>query len=102
MSGESRIILIASPRHWILWIKRYDDNYARWEKPFVIARCSRSGLDKQDAAKSLLAAVMVEDIRRFDPTLDRFHDVSEVGALSLEEIDEVANAVWRDGPSVST
>jgi hypothetical protein len=31
--------LTASRKHWNLWIKRYDDNYGRWEKPFVTARC---------------------------------------------------------------
>jgi hypothetical protein len=86
-----------APAHWLLWITRYDDNYGKWQKPFVIARCSLSGLDAKAAGMSLLAAVMLEDIRRFDPTLDRFHDVSAVGMLSARDIAEVAKAVWKDG-----
>jgi hypothetical protein len=45
--------------HWILWIKRYDDNWGKWEKPIAIARCPWRGLsDSKDAAMILLAAVL--------------------------------------------
>jgi hypothetical protein len=44
----------------------------------------------------LLAAALAEDIRQYDPELDRFHAITETGSLSMKELDAVANSVWGD------
>jgi hypothetical protein len=84
-------------KHWILWIRSYDDNYGRWERPTAMVRCPREKVDEDDkrAAMVLLAAFLTECIRLWDPELDRFHAITETGSLSMEEIDVVANAVWN-------
>jgi hypothetical protein len=53
------------------------------------------GYDK-DAAMILLAAVLAEDLRRYDSELDRFHSVAHTGLLSTGELDAVADTVWGD------
>jgi hypothetical protein len=81
--------------HWILWLKRYDDNWGRWEEPIAIARCPWKGIGyNRDAAMVLLAAVLAEDRRRYVSDLDRFHSVSDTGLLSIGDLDAVANRVY--------
>lgn len=82
--------------YWILWIKRYDDNYGRWDAAVAIARCPRNELGEDDkhAAMVLLAAAFAEDMRKYDNESDRFHGVTNTGLLSMEELDAVANTVW--------
>jgi hypothetical protein len=85
-----------SRAHWILWVKRYDDNSGRWKKPVTIARCPRTGLrDGKDAAMILLAAVLAEEIRFYESDTGRF-DINNDGLLSMGELDAVADAVWSD------
>jgi hypothetical protein len=80
--------------HWILSLKRFDDNWGKWEKPIAIARCLWNGLayDK-DAAMILLVAVLTEEIRYYSSDPGRF-DINNTGLLSMEELDAVADAVW--------
>jgi hypothetical protein len=83
--------------HWMLWLKRYDDNWGKWEKPIAIARCPRKGLDDpKDATMILLAAALAEGRRVYDPALDRFHSITGTGLLSIGELDAVADAVWGE------
>jgi hypothetical protein len=82
--------------HWNLWIEQYDDNWGKWEKPFVIARCPCIGLTDRDAAMTLLSAVLSEEQRRYDSDWGRF-DITDTGLLSMEELDTVADAVWGEG-----
>lgn len=42
-------------RHWLLWLKPYDDNWGRWDQPQVDAAAPRQRLDARAAAKLLLA-----------------------------------------------
>jgi hypothetical protein len=37
--------------HWILWLKRFDDNWGKWEKPIAIARCPWKGLQLEARVK---------------------------------------------------
>ena len=86
-----------SRTHWVLWLKRYDDNWGKWEKPIAIARCPWKGLGhNQDAAMILLAAVLAEEIRRYQSELDRFHAITSTGLLSIGELDAVADTVWGE------
>ncbi len=80
--------------HWVLWLKRFDDNWGKWEKPIAIARCPRKWIvcDK-DAAMILLAAALAEGRRVYDSELDRFHGITGTGLLAIEELDAVANLV---------
>ena len=83
-------------KHWLLWVKHYDDNWGRWERPAAFARCSREGFGEDDkaAAMILTAAFLREDIRGYDSGLDRFHMITDTGLLSEEELEAVACSVW--------
>jgi hypothetical protein len=81
-------------QHWILWLRQYDDNNGQWEEPAAKARCPRKGLADKDAAMILLGAILAEDLRRYDPDLERFHSITGTGLLSIKEIDTVADTVW--------
>jgi hypothetical protein len=62
-----------SRNHWVLWIKRYDDNYGQWEKPVALACPGEAfGNADTDAAMALLVAVFAEERRRYHADLDRF------------------------------
>jgi hypothetical protein len=80
--------------HWILWLKRYDDNWGKWEKPVVVARCpgKEIGRDK-DAAMILLAGVFSEAIRHYNSDPGPF-DINDAGLLSMWELDVVSDTVW--------
>ena len=81
--------------HWILWLRSYDDNWMKWEKPIAIARCLWKGLGyNKDAAMTLLAAFLAENLRCWDPDLDHFHTVTDTGLLPSGELDAVVDAVW--------
>jgi hypothetical protein len=82
--------------YWVLWLKQYDDNWGRWEKPTAIARCLREGIGFKAAAMILLAEALAEDIRRYDSDLDRFHEITDTGELSMDEIQAIGDAVWAD------
>jgi hypothetical protein len=67
----------------------------KWEKPIAIARCLWKGLGyNKDAAMTLLAAFLAENLRCWDPDLDRFHIITDTGLLSSGELDAAADAVW--------
>ena len=89
--------------HWVLWLRRFDDNWGKWNKPGAIARyvwkdCisdhaeGLGQIDWHNAAMILLRAVFAEEIRQYsDP--GRF-DVTSDGLLFMDELDAVADAVW--------
>jgi hypothetical protein len=84
--------------NWVLWLKRFDDNYGQWEKPTAMAKCPRKGIayDNKAAAMILLAAVLAEEIRRYNSDPGRF-DINNAYLLSMEELDAVADTVWGKG-----
>jgi hypothetical protein len=85
-----------SRTHWILWIRQYDDNWGKWEKPLAIARCPWKGFAAGDAAMTLLAAVLREGQRLYQSGWGPF-DINNTGMLSTEELNAVANAVLGEG-----
>src|SRR5262245_43282825 len=44
-------------RHWLLWVKAYDDNWSQWSQPYVAAHGPRAGLRGTDAARLLLLSL---------------------------------------------
>jgi hypothetical protein len=80
-------------KHWVLWIKRYDDNWQKWDAPIAIARCPRVDEDHKAAAMILLAGSFTEEIRQYDNELDRY-TINDTGSLSMEDLDAVADSVW--------
>jgi hypothetical protein len=82
--------------HWILWRKKYDDNWGKWENPIAIARCPWKGIGcDKDAAMILLAAVLAEEIRYYNSDPGPF-GIYDTGILSMEELAAVADTVWDD------
>jgi hypothetical protein len=81
-------------RHWLLWIKSYDDNYGRWEAAYVErSALRRGGLKPLQAGQLLLYAYWCEER---DEGVDHFHWVAEEGDLDVSDLRAVANAVWED------
>lgn len=80
-------------RHWLLWVRPYDDNWGRWDDPWVIAAAPRSGLDGRSAGKLLL--VHHWNLEREDG-LDQFHWVNEACLLTAGEFNEIGEAAWGD------
>lgn len=84
-------------RHWLLWLKPYDDNWGRWDQPQVDAAAPRQRLDARTAAKLLLAHAWAgERDQRYG--LDRFHWVNEDESLEAGEFNEIGDAVWGQEP----
>ncbi len=80
-------------RHWLLWIKSYDDNYCRWATAYVErSALRRGGLKPLQAAQLLLYAYWCEER---DEGVDHFHWVAEEGDLDVSDLRAVANAVWE-------
>jgi hypothetical protein len=77
--------------HWVLWRKRYDDNWGRWEKPIAIARYVWKDYDWHGAAMTLIAQLLAEEARYYSSDPGRF-DVNDTGLLSMEELDAGAIA----------
>jgi len=78
-------------RHWVLWLKGYDDNWSEWMAPQVVAAAPRCGLDAGSAAKLLLAHYWDQEREN---QLDAFHWVNSGGILDAGELNEVAVAAW--------
>jgi len=78
-------------RRWVLWTKPYDDNWERWEAPFVLARSPRARLVATDAARLLLIDYLAS---QRDEGTDRFHWVNEEGLLDSGELNAIADIVW--------
>jgi hypothetical protein len=80
--------------HWVLWVKHHGEELYQ---PIPIARCQRGegfAQEYKTAAMILLAAVLTEEIRRYDSELDRFHAITDTGLLSTEELNAVGDTVW--------
>jgi hypothetical protein len=51
--GIEAFYLQALKKHWVLWLRTYDDNWSRWDW-LPIGYCSRKGMDRTTAASHLL------------------------------------------------
>jgi len=80
-------------RHWVLWVKGYNDNWSRWMGLSALAVASRAGLPVYAAARPMLHECWMQER---DGGLDRFHWVNESRLLDAGELAEVAAAVWGD------
>ena len=78
--------------HWILWLKIYDDNWGKWETPFVTARLPLKGFHGSagDAAIILLTASLVDDKRSFG--LDSM-GIDDTGLLSMDELNALLDTL---------
>jgi hypothetical protein len=83
-----------SHRRWVLWHRRYDDNWMRWEDGQPVASAPRSGLTARDASLLLLAAAWRSDECR--PARDAFHWVNENGLLDGADFGDVASVAWPE------
>lgn len=81
-------------RHWVLWIKGYDDNWSRWMDPHAVAAGPRAGLNADAAARLLLHDYWAKAL---DDELDGFHWQNESGLLDAGDIASIASAVWGEG-----
>ena len=81
-------------RHWVLWIKGYDDNWSRWMEPHAVAAGPRAGLSADAAARLILRDYWAN---ARDSELDRFHWQNESGLVDAGDIASIASAVWGEG-----
>jgi len=53
--GIEAFYLQARKKHWVLWLRTFDDNWSRWDwQP--IGYCLKKGIDRTTAASHLLLA----------------------------------------------
>ena len=81
-------------RHWVLWVKGYDDNWSRWMDPSAVAAGPRAGLNANAAARLVLRDYWTN---ARDSELDRFHWQNENGLLDAGDIALIAYTVWGEG-----
>ena len=84
-------------RHWVLWVKGYDDNWSRWMDPHAVAAGPRAGLNVDAAARLILRDFWTN---AKDNELDRFHWQNENGLLDAGDITSIASAVWTEDDEV--
>jgi hypothetical protein len=78
-------------RHWILWLRYWDDNWGKWDwEP--VGCVDRKGVTERQAAIHLLLDFWKEQTDEED--LDQFHWINEEGNLTVSDMTAIARAVW--------
>lgn len=80
--------------HWLLWLRLYDDNWSRWDKPYIYAHAPRQEVSEKVAAIYLLWDSWASDAQTTD--LSHFHWINEAGFLSVEELNAIGRGVWPE------
>ena len=80
-----------SRKHWLLWLRVWDDNWERWTD-LLQAYGPRRGVPMRTAALHLLRAVLAYDEARQGD--GRFDWIAEDWILDVPEILAVAREVW--------
>jgi hypothetical protein len=81
--------------HWLLWCGGPEDNASTYISNWYAVTCMPIGdISKEDAAKFLLLAYW--DSEFGDISLDRYHWINRADALSVADINSIANEVWAE------
>lgn len=84
--------LSMSDRFWILWLRSLDDGGDPWRWDWLpYTYCLRNGVGPKTAAIYLLMEAWRWEASRY---LDRYHLISELGDLSADEVETIADMVW--------
>ena len=79
--------------HWLMWCGGPDDNASTYISNWYAVACMPiKDISQEDAAKFLLLAYW--ETEYLDISLDRYHWINRADALSVSDIESVANAVW--------
>jgi hypothetical protein len=79
--------------HWLLWCGAPEDNASTYISNWYAVACMPiKDISQEDAAKFLLLAYW--DTEYMDISLDRYHWINRADALSVADIQSIANEVW--------
>mgnify|MGYP001201834585 FL=1 len=79
--------------HWLLWCGGPDDNASTYISNWYAVACMPiKDISQEDAAKFLLLAYW--ETEYVDRSLDRYHWINRADALSVSDIQSIANEVW--------
>ena len=80
-----------SRRHWVLWLRHYDDNWGKWDWNAV------SAVPLRQASAEVAATCLLMDTwerEKCEMSTDRFHWINETSLLSVAQVKEIAREVW--------
>ena len=80
-------------KHWLMWIRYFDDNWGKWEWS-PVACVSRKGITERQAATHLLIEFWRHDARYRD--VDRFHWINEGAFLTVADLSAIGRHVWDE------
>jgi hypothetical protein len=81
--------------HWLLWCGGPDDNASTYISNWYAAACiAVKGVSQEQAAVHLLLAFWEYETACM--SLDRYHWINWSGALSVSDIQSIANEVWPE------
>ena len=81
--------------HWLLWCGGPDENTCNYICDWYAAACMPvKGVSQEQAAVHLILAFW--EYERGYMSLDRYHWINCAGALSVSEIQSIANVVWSE------
>lgn len=79
-------------RHWVLWLRFFDDNWGRWDAPIAVAASPRCRLPAPPAGRLLLHDFWMQESGQ---EVGRFHWVNEDGLLGAGALKELGDRVWE-------
>ena len=83
--------------HWLLWSSTLDDQDVPWKwNDHPVACIPVKGVAEQQAAVYLLLEYWKSVSAAF--AVDHYHWINETGALSVGQIQAIADVVWSDDP----
>lgn len=81
--------------HWMLWCGGPDENVGMYITNWYSVACMPvKGVSQQQAAVHLLLAFWEYEAGAM--SLDQYHWINRAGALSVSEIQSIANVVWSE------
>jgi hypothetical protein len=81
--------------HWLLWCGGPEDNSSNCITNWYAVTCMPiKDISQEDAAKFMLLAYWESEFGAI--SLDRYHWINRADALSVADINSIANEVWRE------
>ena len=85
--------------HWLLWSSTLDDHDVPWKwYHHPVASIPIEGVSESQAAAHLLLEYWNSEARSY--AIDHYHWINETGALSVAQLQAIADVVWSDDHEV--